>query len=174
MLKYIIAALVLVFGLPVTGETATAASTTHRYIQCDEKEAETALTIVLKFPGAKKAHREKVFLRATRPEDDGTGRIIARMGSGCGPGTSCTDSVLPIVKEDSVEVIVSRSTRTSTAHSVLELTISIPLLIDRKEAIDGVIYTATWAAMKPRPSQARQGSPAKAPSASPEPEGRRP
>ncbi len=150
MLKYIIAALVLIIGLPIAGETVTTASMVPRFTQCAEKDADTALTIVLKFPGTKKARQEKVFLRAVRPEEDVTVRVIAKIGSGCGPGVSCTDSILPFVKEDSVEVTVSRSSRTSTAHSELELMISIPLLTDQKEEIDGIAYTATWTKVKPR------------------------
>jgi len=152
MLKHIIAALVLLVGLPIAGETVTATATAPRYIQCDEKDADTALTIVLKFPGTKRARQERIFLRATRPEDDGTVRAISRIESGCGPGVSGTYSMQPCVKEDSVEVTVSRTSHTGTAHAALELTISIPLLTDQKEEIDGIAYTAAWAKKKTRPN----------------------
>ena len=163
MLKHIIAALVLLVGLPIAGETVTATATAPRYIQCDEKDADTALTIVLKFPGTKRARQERIFLRATRPEDDGTVRAISRIESGCGPGVSGTYSMQPCVKEDSVEVTVSRTSHTGTAHAALELTISIPLLTDQKEEIDGIAYTAAWAKKKTRPNKRPEGTEGKCP-----------
>jgi hypothetical protein len=149
MLQLITIFVFLLAGSVARAEKSAEGPAKPRYSQCQKENADTILTLSVRFRGeAEKI--EKIFLRQIS-EDEGI-KSMSTIASGCGPEVGVTYALIPIVTEDTLEVKIVRMLRVRSATSSREITIAIPFFSDQKDEIDGVAYFAKWQKKKPNQS----------------------
>jgi hypothetical protein len=134
---------------PPDQSPSAAPADTTRFVQCEEKDADTLLTLAFKWPGSNFLHEEKVYVRRVRPAEEPAFRNSTKIANGCGPDGSSMHAVSSEVKADVVEFAFVSSAHTQAGDSTTSVPVSIPFFADRKDEASGISYTATWTKLTP-------------------------